>query len=62
MWCDAVRDNAEIFDLNCDCVVPGFINLCNLFIVVLFLVVMKPLEDISKHSTLQEYWEISVRK
>ena len=38
MWCEAVRERADIFDLNRDSVVPGFMNLWSVFNVVWFLV------------------------
>ena len=28
-WCDAVRDIEDMLDLNCEVVVPDFMNLCN---------------------------------
>ena len=33
MWCDAVKESAEMFDLNCDLVMSGLMNLGNVFIV-----------------------------
>ena len=50
-WCDAVRESAEMFDLNCVCVVPGFMNLWSVFNVMWFLVVRNPLEDTHIHRT-----------
>ena len=38
MWCDAVKESAEMFDLNCHLVMSGFMNLCNVFMVEWFLV------------------------
>ena len=55
MWCEDVRESADILDLKLDCVVPGFMNLCNLFSVVWFLVVRKPLVETPKQSTEQVY-------
>ena len=55
MWCEDVRESADILDLKLDCVVPGFMNLCNLFSVVWFLVVGKPLVETLKQSKEQMY-------
>ena len=55
MWWEAVRESADILYLKLDCVVRGFMNLCNLFSVVWFLVVRKPLVETSKQSTEKVY-------
>ena len=45
-------ERAEMLDLNCDLVIPGLVNLYNVFSVVWFLVDIKPLDDTSKQFTV----------
>ena len=55
-------DREEMFDLNCDCVISGLMNLCSVFSVEWFLVETKPLEVTSKQFTVHVYCEMSVIK
>ena len=62
IWCEAVTERADMFALNLDCVVSGFMNLWSVLSVVWFLVERNPLVDTSKQFTLQVYSEMSVVK
>ena len=59
-WCEALRESAEIFDLNYQWVVPGFMNLCNLSSVLWFLTLMNNFDPTWKQFTKQVYSVISM--
>ena len=57
-----VRSRAEIFDLKCDLLMSGVVNLCSVLSVERFLLDMKTFEDTSKQRYVHLKYVISARK